>query len=344
MKKKRLIKEVIQVLLASRRILITTHVNPDGDGISSELALYHYLKRLGKEVAVINRDPVPDIFDFLPGVDEIRIDSHPSFQPDLILIMDCGGLERTGLQTESTNHSMIVVIDHHLTNDHSGAVNLLDPKASATGELVYLLLRQMEEEGRGDLDYTVALCLYTSIFTDTGSFRYSNTSPKALSIASKLVSYGINSWTVAEHVYESKSFATLKLMGSFLESLGVSRKGRFAWGTIRMDDYRKTGAREEHTDGFVNFPRSIKGVEVALLFRELNADGIKISLRSKGKINVAAIAEKFGGGGHHNAAGCILKGSLEEGKKRVLQIVAESLNDEVPEEEAPAEETRRRVF
>ncbi len=205
----------------------------------------------------------------------------------------------------------------------------MDPDASATGELVYYVLRHMEKAGSGEIDYPIALCLYTAIFTDTGSFRYSNTSPDALRVASELVAYGINSWDVAEAVYESKAYPVLRLAGNFLRTLGVSARGRFAWGAIRKADYLETGAREEHTDGFVNYPRSIKGVEVAIFFRETNAKSIKVSMRSKGKINVAAIAEKFGGGGHHNAAGCTLTGSLEVVQQRVLGIVAECLDDEL---------------
>ncbi|NOY53845.1 MAG: bifunctional oligoribonuclease/PAP phosphatase NrnA, partial [Deltaproteobacteria bacterium] len=187
----------------------------------------------------------------------------------------------------------------------------------------------MEEQGTVTLDFSMALCLYTSIFTDTGSFRYSNTTPQAMAFASELLAYGVDSWMVAEQVYESKSFPVLKLTGTFLESLGVSRRGRFAWGIIRQADLKATGTREEHTDGFVNYPRSIRGVEVAILFREVSGTSVKISMRSKGKVNVAAVAEKFGGGGHHNAAGCVLEGTLPEVTRRVLEIVGDSLDDEV---------------
>ncbi len=330
--KKNNLPRIKEVLLQSNRIMITTHVNPDGDGLSSELALYLFLKKLGKEVVVTNRDPGPEIFAFLPAMDEIQVSEQPPFEPDLIVVADCGGLDRTGLKIPDGHNPRVVVIDHHLTNDHTGEINLRDSEASATGELIYYLIREMEKDGVAKMDYPIALCLYTAIFTDTGSFRYSNTSSKALDIASKLVAYGINSWDVAEHVYESRSFNVLKLTGLFLKTMGVSRQGKFAWGSVLKEYYQKTGTREEHTDGFVNYPRSIKGVEVAIFFREVNGDSIKISMRSKGKINVAALAEKFNGGGHHNAAGCVIKGTLKEVQGRVLHIVAGSLMDEVPEE------------
>jgi phosphoesterase RecJ-like protein len=322
------LKRIEEALARSRRIVITTHVSPDGDGLSAELALNRFLQKAGREVAVVNRDPAPEIYAFLPGADEILISDRLPAGTDLVFVTDCGGLDRTGLEVNGDTSPTVVVIDHHLTNDHSGEINFLDVNASATGELVYFLLREMENHGEGKIDYPIALCLYTSIFTDTGSFRYSNTTPQALSIASELLAYGVNSWMVAEHVYESKSFPVLQLTGRFLSTLRISRKGRFAWGHIRQADLRETGTRDEHTDGFVNFPRSIRGVEVAVLFREINTDSVKISMRSKGKVNVAAIAEKFGGGGHHNAAGCVLSGSLEEVKRRVLGIVGESLEDE----------------
>ncbi len=323
------VKEVID---QSHKIVITTHVNPDGDGISSELALYLYLKKLGKKAAVVNRDPVPDIFSFLPAADEIHVSEKIPFEPDLLIITDCGEMERTGLQWDGSHMSKVAVIDHHLTNNHTGELNLLDSEASATGELVYDLIREMEKDGPVQMDLPIATCLYTSIFADTGSFRYSNSTPKAFSIASHLVSFGVNPWHVAEQVYESRSFSSLKLLGLFLKTLGVSEKGRFAWGTIRKEYLLKTGTRDEHTDGFVNYPRSIKGVEVAILFRENNENKVKVSMRSKGKVNVAAIAEQFGGGGHHNAAGCVMNGTLEEAQGRVLQIIADSLQDEVPDE------------
>jgi phosphoesterase RecJ-like protein len=326
MKQKNL-ETVKKVLLEGRRLMLTTHVSPDGDGISAELALYHFLRKLGKEVQVINRDPIPDIYAFLPGAADVVVTERPVFDPDVIVVTDCGGLDRAGFKPQDFNDPRIVVIDHHLTNDQDGDVQLCDPQASATGELVYYLLREMEQGSTAEIDYPIALCLYTAIFTDTGSFRYSNTSPAALRVASELVAYGINSWDVAEAVYESKAYPVLRLAGNFLRTLGVSSRGRFAWGSLRKADYLETGARDEHTDGFVNYPRSIKGVEVAIFFRETNADAIKVSMRSKGKINVAALAEKFGGGGHHNAAGCTLEGSLETVQRRVLGIVAESLDD-----------------
>ncbi len=325
------LEAVREALLAGRRLMLTTHVNPDGDGISAELALYHFLKKLGKVVQVVNRDPIPDIYAFLPGAADVVVTDRPVFDPDVIVVTDCGGLDRAGYKPQDFGNPKIVVIDHHLTNDHDGDLHLVDPKASATGELVYYLLREMEQAGAGEIDYPIALCLYTAIFTDTGSFRYSNTSPQALRVASELVAYGINSWDVAEAVYESKAYPVLRLAGNFLRTLDVSVRGRFAWGAIRKSDYLETGAREEHTDGFVNYPRSIKGVEVAIFFRETNGESIKVSMRSKGKINVAAIAEKFGGGGHHNAAGCTLDGSLEPVQRRVLGIVADSLDDAVSE-------------
>lgn len=326
--KKGNLERVRKILAESHRIVITTHVNPDGDGLSSELALARFLEKSGKEVRIVNRDPAPEIFAFLPGSDRIRVLENLPSDADLVVVLDCGGLDRSGLKVDAAAALPVVVIDHHLTNDHDGEVNLLDAKASATGELVYLLLREMEGEGEVSIDFPVALCLYTSIFTDTGSFRYSNTTPKAMTIASELLAYGVDSWMVAEQVYESKSYPVLKLTGTFLQTLSVSRQGRFAWGTIRLTDLEQTGTREEHTDGFVNYPRSIRGVEVAILFREVPGSSVKISMRSKGKVNVAAVAEEFGGGGHHNAAGCVLEGNLPEVTRRVLKIVGDSLDDE----------------
>ena len=326
---KKSLRAAREVIGQSQRVLITTHVNPDGDGIGSELALYHFLTKLGKDVRVINRDAVPEIFAFLPGASRIEIGAAPPADRDLTIILDCGGMERTGLSLHGEDRSQVIVIDHHLTNDQAGGINIVDAEASATGELVYELMELMEKNGPAAIDQAIALCLYTSIFTDTGSFRYSNTSPRALAIASELVAYGVDTWMVAEAVYESKPFPVLKLLGIFLTTLGVSQKSLFAWGTLEEAAFEATGTRPEHTDGFVNYPRSIRGVEVAVLFRELKPDAVKVSMRSKGKVNVAAIAEEFGGGGHHNAAGCVVEGSLGEVRHRVLNILAAFLKDEV---------------
>ena len=321
---------VKRLLLESERILLTTHVNPDGDGVSSELALARFLTSMGKAVRVVNRHAVPELFAFLPGADRVEVAETLPPGMDLVVVLDCGGLERTGLAAAPGERPTVVIIDHHLTDDHEGDVRLLDAGASATGELVYYVLRELEEATPARMDRETALCLYTSIFTDTGSFRYSNTTPEALAVASHLVSYGIDVWGVAEQVYESRSYGTLQLLARFLATVGVSVHGRFAWGTIRQSFYRATGTREEHTDGFVNYARSIRGVEVALLFREEADATVKVSMRSKGKVNVAALAETFGGGGHHNAAGCVLRGPLAEVRPRVLAAVARALGDEVP--------------
>jgi len=328
--KKNNLDRVKRLLLRSERIVLTTHVHPDGDGISAELALHRFLSAMGKTVRVVNRHPVPELFAFLPGVDKIEVGVELPPGVDLVVVLDCGGLERTGLAPAGEERPSVVVIDHHLTDDHEGDVRLLDADASATGELVYYVLRELEEVGETRIDHPTALCLYTSIFTDTGSFRYSNTTPEALAVASHLVSYGIDTWAVAEQVYESRSYGTLQLLARFLTTVGVSVRGRFAWGTIRQSFYQATGTREEHTDGFVNYARSIRGVEVALLFREEGEETVKVSMRSKGKVNVAALAETFGGGGHHNAAGCVLKGTLTEVRGNVLAAVAQALGDEVP--------------
>jgi phosphoesterase RecJ-like protein len=197
----------------------------------------------------------------------------------------------------------------------------LDAAASSTGEMIFkfIMLAGLP------IDRDMALCLYTAIFTDTGSFRYSNTSPECLRISATLLDAGADPWLVTEHVYESFSFNRLKLLGCVLSDMERSPDKRMAWVVVSEDLLRKTGTTSEDTDNFVNFVRSVNGVEVAILFRQTANDQYKISLRSKGRIDLSALAQALGGGGHKNAAGCTQDGTLEDIKRKVLTEVAKAI-------------------
>jgi phosphoesterase RecJ-like protein len=215
----------------------------------------------------------------------------------------------------------VINIDHHPYGELFGDINLVDQKASATGAIIYRIIK-----GAGHtLDYDTALCIYTAIVTDTGSFRYSNADPEAFRISAELVELGINPWFIAEKLYESQPRKRLELLALALANLTVSERGDFASITVTLDMYEKTGAGADLTDGFVNYPRSIHGVEVAALFREVKRGLFKVSFRSKGKVNVSALAAAFGGGGHHNAAGCTVSGYVDEVKKLVFSHLENAL-------------------
>ena len=316
-----MIEQILEAIAANRTFLVTTHENPDGDAVGSSLALASYLRRIGKEVAIHFCDPVPDLYTFLPLADQVT-QTLPDQDFDVCFVLDVGEFKRAGQQvTESRRIGSFINIDHHLDCDDFGALNFIDPTACATGALVYRILAA----SGGEIDHDTALCLYTAVITDTGSFRYSNANPEAFTIAAELVARGVNTWFVAERLYESQPRQRLELLAQVLATLRISPRGDYAGVTVTLAMYEQTGTSAEYTDGFVNYPRSIRGVEVAVLFREVRPGQYKVGFRSKGKVDVSALAAAFGGGGHHNAAGCNVAGTMEEVRDMVLRRVYEAL-------------------
>jgi len=314
-----MIREILRVIEEGSRFLLTTHENPDGDAIGSTLGLAHFLISLGKEVVVHTIDPVPELYSFLPLAETIRQDI-PLGQYDACFVLDVGEFRRAGSKiAAATGIGTFINIDHHITCESFGTINLIDPEAAATGVLIYRILATSGHE----INYNAALCLYVAILTDTGSFRYSNANQEAFVSAGELVSRGINAWYVSEKLYESQPKARLELLALALTHLTIADNGKIASLAVTCDMYEKTGSTAELTDGFVNYPRSIRGVEVALFFRELAPGKFKIGFRSKGKVNVAKLAALFGGGGHHNAAGCTLDGDLAAVKRTIYLALAD---------------------
>lgn len=317
---------VMEAIKAAGSFVISSHVSPEGDAIGSVLGLALSLEKMGKKVSVINADPVPEFLSFLPGKDMIRIADRIDTPHDVWIVVDCEP-GRTGMKNfEDPPVGKVINIDHHVTNPMTADICWVDPEAAAAGELVYDLLVAMD----APIDLAVATNLYTAIFTDTGSFRYSNTDEPALLKAGRLLGYGVNTWEISEHVYETKSFPRMKLLGLVLSSLDLSEDGRLAWVSVYEKYYAETGTSAEDTDGFINYPRAVKGVEVAILFREAGDGRIKLSFRSKGRVDVSRLAESLGGGGHPNAAGATLSGSIEEVRGVVVPKVAELIDKALP--------------
>jgi phosphoesterase RecJ-like protein len=304
---------IIAELRRSNSFLISVHVNPDGDALGSQLALMLALEKLNKTVVMHNLDAVPEIYRFLPHADEIRTGPSGSGKYDAFVVLDSDP-PRTGLFGDTCPADTLINIDHHVTNGSPWLHTWLDPTASATGEMIYKLIMRLGVA----IDRDIALCLYTAIFTDTGSFRYTNTTPESMRISATLLEAGADPWLVTENVYESFAYRRLKLLGAVLSGMERSRDGRIAWVFVTDELYRQTDTTSEDTDNFVNFVRSIKGVEVAVLFRQIGAKRFKISLRSKGRVDLSGLARSFGGGGHKNAAGGVLDGTTEEVKNRVI--------------------------
>ncbi|MBI5969661.1 MAG: bifunctional oligoribonuclease/PAP phosphatase NrnA [Deltaproteobacteria bacterium] len=318
--------EVIKEINKGRRFLVVSHVSPEGDAIGSLLGLALALRSIGKDVVAYLEDQVPEMFRFLPGADTIvhSLDVMGPF--DVTFAVDCGQKERLGkgfvaLKTPG----MIINMDHHATNDRFGAINVIEPEASAAGELVYDLCAAAGIK----FDREMAVNLYVAIHTDTGSFRYSSSSPAAFMKAGELVKAGADPWDVSCRVYENfpaRKYKLLAMVLSTLEVTGLDGRGEIASLVVTLDMFKKSGAETELSDGFVNYARGIEGVEAGVLFRECGVNEYKVSLRSKGAVNVAAIASAFNGGGHKNAAGFTVKGSLEEIRTKVMAAIRSALS------------------
>ncbi len=310
--------KVVEEIVNNKKFIITSHVNPEGDAIGSALALYFALKLLRKDVTVFIRDPIPRICSFLPGVDIIKHSLNKNSYYDIAFIVDCGEIERVGKEfVEFTEIGKIINIDHHLTNNNFAYLSIIDPESSSTGELIYKLLKKVPIK----INHDIAVNIYTAIVSDTGLFRYSNVNSESFRTAAELVDLGVKPSYVAENLYENQPYNRLKLLGDVLNTLEKDNNIASVVITKKMLD--DNGATVDMTENFVNFPLSLEGVEVAVLFREIEKDYYKISLRSKGRINVADIAGIFNGGGHFNASGCNVKGELLYIKKAVYDAIKE---------------------
>ncbi|MDD5761868.1 MAG: bifunctional oligoribonuclease/PAP phosphatase NrnA [bacterium] len=309
---------ICRVLREKDRFLVACHENPEGDAIGSELALALALRKMGKTATVLNADPVPANLLFLPGAGTVVFEEDGS-KYDVAVVVDCGSPERTGrVGRELRKCPLLVNIDHHRTNGDLGELALVDPDAAATGLLIHRVLSAMGYE----IGLDVATNIYVAVLTDTGSFHYGSSSPEAFEVAGEMVRRGVDPWAVAEQVYETQSALRLRLLGRVLDSLEVAADGRVACITTMLEDLREFASGKDALEGFINYPRSIVGAEVAVSFREEEGGVFRVSFRSKGRVDVSAVAARFGGGGHRNAAGCTVPGTLAGVKDRVLEALA----------------------
>jgi len=315
-----MIVRIVQQINAAQRVLVCAHASPDGDAIGSTLGLMLGLEKLGKEVVAYNVDGVPDIFRFLPGADRLvsNLSSQEDF--DLVFVLDAGDLSRTG-DLVAERAPILINIDHHPGSDF-GDICYLDTSAAATAVLI---LRVLKACGL-PLDCNIALPLYTGLLSDTGSFRYANSNPEAFAVGGELVALGIDPWEVASALYESQPSERMRLLSQVLTTLHISPDGKYASVAMSLEMLKSSGALPEHTDGFVNYPRAIAGVEVAVFFRQIDSETVKVGFRSRGNINVGRLANRLGGGGHKNAAGGEITGSLETVIPQVHALLEKLLN------------------
>jgi bifunctional oligoribonuclease and PAP phosphatase NrnA len=311
--------DVLEVIRTGRRFLLLAHLYPDGDVLGSQLGLGLALREAGRPVDFACHHAVPEPFHFLPGADGVQQWKEGRGGHDVVVTLDCPDPGRVGGLLDGSREpgTRVLNIDHHGDNRRYGDVNWIEPTAAATGEMVYDLL-----EAAG-LTLTPAVALnYTAIVTDTGSFRYSNTTPRTFRTAARLVEAGADPAAVAIQLYETRHLAGLHLLGRILQQVQENAEGTVAWVVIDRSQTDSPDLLE--AEDFITYPRSLRSAKVAILFREL-AGEVKVSFRAKGEVNVARIAAGFGGGGHPNAAGVVLKGELSSVKPAVLAAVDKAL-------------------
>ncbi|MFD1394840.1 bifunctional oligoribonuclease/PAP phosphatase NrnA [Kroppenstedtia eburnea] len=305
--------------------LVVSHLHPDGDAIGSTLAVGWILKRLGKQVVMVNESPVPDKFRFLPEAERILSPDEAGAEGPYrrVIAVDVADRERMGSVCQLlAAEAEVLNIDHHPTNDRFGTTNLVIPGAAATAEILCHWSRRLQVEW----DRELATCLYTGLLTDTGGFRYANTTPEVMELASGLLRHGVEPGAIADRVIETMTRGQLALLRRALDTLTFSDDGQVGWIKLTREDFRSSGAREEDLDGIVNYARNVAGVDVGILFRETDGQGIKVSLRSREIVDVGKLAQSMGGGGHARAAGCSLTGTLDEAEKSLLEQVKAALD------------------
>jgi bifunctional oligoribonuclease and PAP phosphatase NrnA len=314
-----MLSQVVELIENKQNFAITTHVRPDGDGIGSSLGLCWLLRSLGKNAEVIVRDQIPVAYRELPGADEIRTVSEIDRNYDAVFVIECSDVSRPGIR--KLEEQFTVNIDHHATCEHFGTINWIDSTASACGEMIYNLCKAIG----GRVTREIAECVYMALVTDTGSFHFPNTTERTLKVASELVKVGVKPAQISEAVYNSYPWSRIELMRQVLATVRRDPSGRVAWLRQTLEMSEQAGAVDGDNNGFVNIPLAAKEVEAVIYMRETFPNTYRVSLRSKNGINVAKVAEKFGGGGHKNAAGCRVSGDWDEREKELVEAMMEAI-------------------
>jgi phosphoesterase RecJ-like protein len=307
---------VVERIRAGRRFVISSHQRPDGDAVGSALAAAFALRGLGKLADVVFDAPLPHYLAPFPGTDTIRITPRVDEIYDAAIVMECGALDRTGVA--GLDRSPVVNIDHHLGNTRYGALNWIDESAAACGELVFTLIERLA----APLAREAATHVYLAILTDTGSFHFSHMTPRTFEIARRCVEAGADPQWIARTHYDSSTLGRVKIFGAVLNGMQLDPSGRVAVLTITKALADAAGATYDDTEGIINFPLSVKDIQAVAFFKEMLDGTWRVSMRSKGATDVRAIANRFGGGGHVNAAGCSASGDLAELQRQFMQLLA----------------------
>jgi len=310
------LEQTAELLLRSNTIILTAHMQPDGDCLGSMLALHHYLVSIGKNVRMVLDDDVPDLFKFLPGHQGIEKPTAQLISADLLIVLDASDVERIGKVKEHID-APILNIDHHITNTKFANYWYIDQRSAATGEIIFQLLTLLKANMTSDM----ATCLYTAIATDCGFFRYANTSVQTMRYAADLMQCGAVPYVISEYL-ETKPLESILALSKVLETLKLHHHGKIATITI----FPETLNILDSTEGFINYPRVIEGVEIAIMFKVMNEGLIRISFRSK-TTDVSQLALGFGGGGHARAAGCTIMGTIDAVATKVLGAAIQQLTN-----------------
>ena len=314
-----MLSQVVELIENKNKFGITTHIKPDGDGVGSSLGLFWLLKSLGKSAEVIVRGEIPTAYRELPGADQIRDIAQVDKSYDAVFVIECSDLERPGIA--GLENEFTVNIDHHATSEHFGTINWIDSTASAVGEMIYNLCKAIG----GRVTKEIAECVYMALVTDTGSFHFSNTTERTLKVASELIKAGVKPGSISEAVYNNYPWSRIELMRQVLDTVRRDESGKVAYMRQTLKMRENAQAVDGDNNGFVNIPLSAREILAAVYMREVGPNEYRVSLRSKGDINVANVAERYGGGGHRNAAGLRVEGSWDDKEAELVEAVREAV-------------------
>jgi bifunctional oligoribonuclease and PAP phosphatase NrnA len=308
-------QKIREAVEGRNRFLVATHIDPDGDALGTAFAFCFALTGLGKDASVYLPRPIPYRYRFLPAPEGI-VHEIPVSGYDAAIVADCGDLSRVGDGHELLkNVGCLINVDHHEANEAFGQINIIDERASSSAEIAYLILKALDVR----FTYEIAINIYAAVLTDTGSFRYDSTTQRAFRICEEMIDHGVLPSYVAGEIYESHPKERYLLLCLVLGTLEFFAEDRIATIYVTEEMFEKTGTNRDHTEGFVEYIKEIRTVEVACMMRQVADNRFKVSMRSKGGMDVASIARRFGGGGHQKAAGCTIEGSIEEARNRLIE-------------------------
>jgi phosphoesterase RecJ-like protein len=315
-----IVSRIADEIRARQRFLLTSHVRPDGDSIGSQMALAFALEHLGKQVRIVNQDAaMPGLLPF-PGVSSIEIADHVEGEFDAAIVLECGEPGRTGLA--NLERFFIINIDHHPGNTMYGAVNWFDQSAAACGEMVFDIVKRLGTP----LTREIATHIYVAILTDTGSFHHSSISPRTFDICRQTLEAGIDPVAIARTVFDSNTVGRLRLFGAVLSSIQVDADGRLAVIYLDREMAQQAGGTYDDTEGLINLPLTVKEIQAVAFFRESDDGQYRVSMRSKGEIDLCGVARQFGGGGHKNASGCTVPGPYAEARQTITGLVTKAID------------------